>query len=103
MKYYKNIKNKSKSICVWGCGYIGLSSLAYFAKNNVRAIGYDVNKKVVNDLKKGKIRNDDFKKWLGFSIKKLIKNNLKFRSYKKGKSRNTLCVHTDREKWITTK
>ncbi len=78
MKYYKNIKNKSKSICVWGCGYIGLSSLAYFAKKNVRAIGYDVNKKVVNDLKKGKIKNDDFKKWLGFSIKKLIKNNLKF-------------------------
>ena len=73
MEYYKNLKNNKKPICVWGTGYIGLSTLAYYAKNKIHALGYDVNKKLVSDLSKGNVKNDDFKKWLGFDIKYLIR------------------------------
>ena len=73
MKFYNNLKNNKKPICVWGTGYIGLSTLSYYAKNKINALGYDVNQNLVNDLNKGNIKNDDFKKWLGFDIKNLIK------------------------------
>ncbi len=70
---YINLIKKKKPICVWGAGYIGLSTLAFYAKNGYNAIGFDINKKYINNLSKGKLKNDDFKKWLGFEIKPLIK------------------------------
>ena len=70
---YNNLIKKKKPICVWGAGYIGLSTLAFYAKNGYDAIGFDINKKYINNLLKGKLKNDDFKKWLGFEIKPLIK------------------------------
>ena len=73
MKFYNNLKNKKKPICVWGTGYIGLSTLAYYAKNKINALGYDVNQNLINNLLKGNVKNDDFKKWLGFDIRNLIK------------------------------
>lgn len=73
MKFYKNIINKKKPICVWGCGYIGLSTLGYYAKKEINSIGYDVNKELVKNLNEGQIKNDDFKKWIGFDLKKIIK------------------------------
>ncbi len=73
MKFYNNLKKNKKPICVWGTGYIGLSTLAYYAKNKINALGYDINKNLIDDLNKGSVKNDDFKKWLGFDIKSLIK------------------------------
>jgi UDP-N-acetyl-D-mannosaminuronate dehydrogenase len=78
MKFYNNLKKNKKPICVWGTGYIGLSTLAYYSKNKINALGYDINKNLIDDLNKGTVKNDDFKKWLGFDIKSLIKKKKTF-------------------------
>ncbi len=78
---YKDIKCKKQTICVWGTGYIGLSTLGFFSKNRVKTVGYDINENLIKNLSRGKIIDQDFKKWLGFKIKPLIqKKYLKFTS-----------------------
>ena len=47
-------------------------------QNKINALGYDVNKNLIDDLNKGSVKNDDFKKWLGFDINSLIKKRLSF-------------------------
>lgn len=44
-----------KSICVIGIGYVGLPTAAMFASKGHKVVGFDVNKKAVNALNKGKI------------------------------------------------
>lgn len=76
---YKDILDKKQTICVWGTGYIGLSTLGFFSKNKIKTIGFDINEKLIKNLSMGKILDKDFKKWLGFEIKPLIKKKyLKF-------------------------
>ena len=76
---YKNILNNKETICVWGTGYIGLSTLGFFSKNKINMIGFDINDELIKNLSKGIIIDNDFKKWLGFDIKPLIKKKyLKF-------------------------
>ena len=100
--YLKDIKSRKSVICVWGSGYIGLSTLGFYAKKNIRCVGYDVNRKLIHNLSEGKVKNDDFKKWLGFEIKPLIKKkNLKFTNninvIKKLKpSVHFVCIPTER-------
>ena len=48
MKYKNLLKSKKFKIAVWGTGYIGLSTMVYFAKKRVKCVGYDVNKEKVN-------------------------------------------------------
>ncbi len=72
------LKNK-ETICVWGTGYIGLSTLGFFSRKKVNCLGFDINKKLIKNLSKGNIVDVDFKKWLGFDIKPLLKKKyLKF-------------------------
>ena len=40
--YKKLLRSKKYNIAVWGTGYIGLSTLVYFAKQNIKCIGYDM-------------------------------------------------------------
>ena len=72
-KINKSIKNKKDYICVWGSGYIGLSTACHFAKLGKRVLAIDTNKTYLNNLKKGQLKNDDFKNWLKIPIKSLIK------------------------------
>ncbi|NLL80861.1 MAG: nucleotide sugar dehydrogenase [Tissierellia bacterium] len=44
-----------KKITIVGLGYIGLPTAAIFAKSGMEVLGYDVNKKVIEALNKGKI------------------------------------------------
>ena len=43
---------KNLKICVIGLGYVGLPLALNFAKNNILTIGLDINKLLINDLKK---------------------------------------------------
>jgi len=61
----KNNSNIFKP-CVIGLGYVGLPLLLNLAKKNV-SLGYDINKKRVNDLKKnidifGEVDKNEIKK-----------------------------------------
>ena len=70
---YKDILKKGKSkIAVWGTGYIGLSTMAFFSKNKIKCVGYDIDKKKVNKINSGKLPIKELKDWFGFDIKNSV-------------------------------
>ena len=76
-----NIKNlllkKKSKIAVWGVGYIGLSSMVYFAKKGVICKGYDIDIDKVNKINKGHLPIPELKDWFNINIKNLVnKKNL---------------------------
>src|SRR2546422_3719883 len=71
-----NLRSQKARIAVWGTGYIGLSTMAYYARRGVRCIGYDISKDVVESINAGKIPFVNLEHWLGFSIEPLVNNGL---------------------------
>ena len=70
------IDGKTK-LGVWGCGYIGFTTMINFAKEGVYSIGFDVDKNVVDKIKMGEshIPNLDF--WIGYHIEALVKDMIR--------------------------
>ena len=75
MNYKSLLKSKKFKIAVWGTGYIGLSTMVYFAKKKIKCIGYDVNKEKIKKINSGALPLEDLRKWFGFNIKGLVKQN----------------------------
>ena len=75
MKYKNLLKSKKFKIAVWGTGYIGLSTMVYFAKKKIKCVGYDINKDKIKKINSGTLPLEDLKKWFGFDIKGLVKQN----------------------------
>ncbi len=75
MNYKSLLKSKKYKIAVWGTGYIGLSTMVYFAKKKIRCVGYDINKEKVKKINSGTLPLEDLRKWFGFDIKGLVKQN----------------------------
>ena len=75
MNYKSLLKSKKFKIAVWGTGYIGLSTMVYFAKKKIKCVGYDINKEKIKKINSGKLPLEDLKKWFGFDIKGLVKQN----------------------------
>ncbi len=73
MNYKNLLKSKKFRIGVWGTGYIGLSTMVYFSKKNIRCVGYDINKEKVKKINSGIIPLKDLEKWFGFNIKNIVK------------------------------
>lgn len=73
MSYKELLLSGKKKIGVWGVGYIGLSTLAYYAKNGVAGIGVDVNKKRIENINKGRVDIPGFLDWIEFPIGPLVK------------------------------
>ena len=87
MNYKKFLKSKKYKIAVWGTGYIGLSTMAYFAKKKIKCLGYDINKEKIEKINAGILPIPELKEWFGFDIKDVVKNkffvdldSLKFRN-----------------------
>jgi nucleotide sugar dehydrogenase len=74
VNYSKALKSKNFSIAVWGAGYIGLSTMTYFAKKKIKCVGYDVNKKKVIKINRGILPIPELKSWFGFDIKNLVRS-----------------------------
>lgn len=77
------MKKKIDKIYVIGLGFVGLTTALSFASKNFKVIGYDINSKVIDNLKKGKISFNEplLKKELKKSIKNKkisFTNNMKF-------------------------
>ena len=53
---------KKYSICVIGLGYVGLPLFFSFNEKKFKVIGFDHNKKLINDLKKNKSHIEDISK-----------------------------------------
>lgn len=59
------------AIGVWGIGYIGYSSMAYFASRGVRCVGFDVDRTKVDAVNNGMLPIKNIEYWLGFDTKPL--------------------------------
>ena len=77
-KTKKLFLSKKKKIAVWGTGYIGLSTMIYFAKKNVKSVGFDVDSKKVKQINSGILPIPELKNWFGFDIKQLSKKKMIF-------------------------
>ena len=75
MNYKKLLKSRKFKIAVWGTGYIGLSTMVYFAKKKIKCVGYDVNKDKIKKINSGILPLADLANWFGFNIKSLVKSN----------------------------
>ena len=75
MNYKSLLKSKKFKIAVWGTGYIGLSTMVYFAKKKIKCIGYDINKEKIKKINSGTLPLEDLRKWFGFDIRSLVKQN----------------------------
>ena len=73
MNYKKNLLKNDNTIAVWGTGYIGLSTMMYFAKKGVKSIGFDIDVKKVKQINKGILPIVELQSWFGFKIKPFIK------------------------------
>ena len=75
MNYKSLLKSKKFKIAVWGTGYIGLSTMVYFAKKKIKCIGYDIDKEKIKKINSGTLPLEDLRKWFGFDIRGLVKQN----------------------------
>ena len=64
INYKKLLKSKKYKVAVWGTGYIGLSTMVYFSKKNIKCVGYDIDKRKVQKINSGTLPLEDLKKWL---------------------------------------
>jgi len=76
MNLKEQLKTGKKKIGVWGLGYIGFSTMAYFANTGISCVGTDPLLERVEDINKGKSTIPNFNFWLGFDLDSLVKNNL---------------------------
>ena len=68
--------NGEKLIGIWGAGYIGYSSMAYFASKGVRCLGMDVDAGKVDEINRGVLPIQNIEYWLGFDTEPLVKRGL---------------------------
>lgn len=61
---------------VWGTGFIGYSTLAYFAEKGVRCVGFDIDKEKVDIINQGICPIEGLEHWLGFDVAPLVKSGL---------------------------
>lgn len=76
MDFKKELKEGKKKIGVWGLGYIGFSSITYFAKAGVNCIGTDPIASTVEGINKGKATTPNLNFWIGFDTKQLADNGI---------------------------
>ncbi len=79
----RDLKNGKKGIAIWGLGYIGYSSMAYFARAGVKCLGYDLIETRVKQIKetgkieqKGKTSIPNLNFWLGFDVEHMFNDGL---------------------------
>lgn len=73
MDFKSKLIDGTAKLGVWGCGYIGFTTMINFAKEGVYSVGYDTNKSVVEKITSGEchIPNLDF--WIGYHISDLVR------------------------------
>jgi nucleotide sugar dehydrogenase len=65
-----------KKLGVWGLGYIGFSSINYFARAGVRCLGTDVDPVRIKDINEGRGTIPNIEYWLGFDSRPLAKTGM---------------------------
>jgi len=63
-------------IGIWGTGFIGYSTMATFADEGIRAVGYDIDADRVETINDGEIPIDTLEYWLGMDPEPLVSENV---------------------------
>ena len=58
-------------IGIWGGGLVGLSTAAYFARQEVSSIIYDISDTQVSNINSAKFESN-FEQWIGFNVKEYV-------------------------------
>jgi nucleotide sugar dehydrogenase len=80
-------------IGVWGCGYIGFTTMVNFAKEGIYSIGYDVNPAVIKTIQSGGLHIPNLDYWMGHHIEHLIKDMITVTDRAKDMMANDIMVH----------
>jgi nucleotide sugar dehydrogenase len=75
-KLKEQLRHGEKTIGIWGLGYIGFSSMAYFARAGVHCLGTDVSEQRIRDVNQGKPEIPNLEYWIAFDTKQLAKAGL---------------------------
>jgi len=65
-----------RKIGVWGCGYIGFSTMANFAARGVVCVGTDISPAIVSSINSGRSPVANMEYWLGFDTKYLAQSGM---------------------------
>ncbi len=76
MKMKEKLLSGEKTIGVWGIGYIGYSSMAYFASQGVKCLGTDVDAGKVDQINNGILPIQNIEYWLGFDTRPLVTSGM---------------------------
>ena len=55
MNLHSKLRSHKAKIAVWGTGYIGLSTMAYYARYGIKCVGYDILPETVRTINAGEI------------------------------------------------
>jgi len=72
----RDLKIGKRKIGVWGLGYIGYSTMSFYAKNGIKVVGFDVDKSKTSALNSGKINMPNIEYWMGFNVKPLVDSGM---------------------------
>lgn len=68
--------NQKNRLGIFGMGYIGYTSAAFFASRGIKCIGVDVDKNKVEQINKGIPPNLELEKWIPFDLRQLTNEGL---------------------------
>jgi nucleotide sugar dehydrogenase len=74
MEYKNLLKSNKYNICIWGSGYIGLSTAVYFSRKGIKCLALDIDKDKVKKINNGILPIPELNTWFGFNIKNIVKN-----------------------------
>lgn len=70
------LRNDNRRIGVWGLGYLGFSSMAYFARSGIACVGTDPIEQRVGEVNAGRTTIPNLAMWLGFDTEPLARAGL---------------------------
>ena len=70
------LRSHRKKLGIWGLGYIGFSSMAYFAKSGVACLGTDTDETRIEPANRGRTTIPNLDYWLAFDTEQLARNGL---------------------------
>ena len=74
--YGSLLRSGKMKLGVWGAGYIGFSSMIFFARKGVSCVGYDVVPDKVEAINRGQYIFRELENWLRFPLKPLLRKGL---------------------------
>jgi len=76
IQYETLLKNRGYRIGVWGTGYIGFSSMLFFARKGIASIGYDTIPDKIERIAGGDFFYRELSDWLSFPIRPILETGL---------------------------